>query len=123
MEKYSYIQFEVKSSENQSSKQNNLFRKVFSTAISKLIPIANPLFENRFELVKIWLLEIENESGFINREVGLNENEDCIIILPFKNNYGYWLDTNMRLEDLKSQFFITEITEFLFEKKWADFIA
>ncbi len=121
MEKYHYIQFYQKEPVNRPGNHKKLLRKTLSSILSKIIPIANPLFENRFETIKTWLLEIEKESGLPNREIGLDQNGDCVIILPFKDNYGYWIDTDMHLKNFKSQFAATEITKLLFERKWADF--
>jgi len=38
--------------------------------------------------------------------------------LPFKNNYGYWTDNNLLLNDFKELFNTSEISKEIFEQHW-----
>jgi hypothetical protein len=38
--------------------------------------------------------------------------------MPFENNYGYWTDNNLLLNDFKESFIVFEITKISFDVKW-----
>ncbi|SDM00114.1 hypothetical protein SAMN05421813_104200 [Daejeonella rubra] len=38
--------------------------------------------------------------------------------MPFKYNYGYWIDNNLVLDDFRKQFAAIEISKENFEEKW-----
>jgi hypothetical protein len=41
--------------------------------------------------------------------------------MPFKNNYGYWTDNNLLLEDFKKNFKTLEVSQDSFENYWSLF--
>src|SRR5690606_17010831 len=82
------------------------------------IPIANPDFENKINEVSSWLIEFEADSYYPNREIGLNNSDKPIMIMPWKKNYGYWTDNNLVIEDFRKHFETTDISKIEFEKNW-----
>ena len=83
-----------------------------------IIPKANPDYENRIALVVYWLLEFKDDQSTPEREIGLDSNENMIMKMPYNNNYGYWVDNNLTIEDFKKSFAVEEITKEYFEEKW-----
>ena len=85
-----------------------------------ILPVANPDFEKRIDLVRYWLLEFPYENLTPEREVGISGSGEVILKMPYKRNYGYWVDNNLRLIDFKSKFESADITKEYFEEKWND---
>ena len=86
--------------------------------MTSIIPTANPDYENEFDNVVTWLVEIDEESGTPEREIGLDKNSNIILKMPYKNNYGYWIDNNLVFDDFIRLFNAKEIDKIAFEKKW-----
>lgn len=116
-----YIKFEMPQN-NPETKKEGVFEKYFLKVISffmrKIIPKANPDFENQIANVEHWLLECEIESGIPEREIGIDKNGIVIVKMPFKDNYGYWTDNNLKLNDFIEKFRATEIEKREFEFNW-----
>jgi hypothetical protein len=116
-----YIQFEAPHNE-QKTKGESLFKRSIKSftinLISKIIPKANPGSENKLDDVKYWLVECDLNNGIPQREVGLDEQRRVLVKMPFKNNYGYWTDNNLLLNDFKEHFKVSEITKEIFEQQW-----
>ena len=89
--------------------------KVLKTILF-FIPKANPGYEPKIHLVKKWLIEFEEEDGKLLpwREIGLDSNGTPVIAGPDKENYGFWLDTNMEYKDFEGE----PIDKDEFEKVW-----
>jgi hypothetical protein len=120
----SYIQFEVIKNKNEPSKDGsikNALKKVLTNALTSVIPKANPDFDSKIKEVKIWLVECHNETGIPEREIGIDKEGKTILKMPYKDNYGYWTDNNLILEDFKHRFSTTEINKEYFEKSWGLF--
>lgn len=116
-----YIQFEVPKNENQTSADGLLKRslkKVIIGVLTTVIPKANPDYENQIDNVKSWLVELEPDTGIPQREIGLDNKGNTILKMPYKDNYGYWTDNNLLLEDFKKHFQVNEIDRITFETKW-----
>jgi hypothetical protein len=77
---------------------------------------ANPDYKSKYHLVREWLIEFE-ENGMPWREIGLGEDEKPIIAGPDKRNYGFWLDSNMDINDFEKN----PVEEKYFEGKWNEF--
>jgi hypothetical protein len=77
------------------------------------IPRANPDYESVLPQVREWLIEFD-EAGQPWREIGLDAVGTPVLSGPDSRNYGFWLDTNMRLPDFEGQ----EISADLFEELW-----
>ena len=87
----------------------------FARALLSFIPRANPDYESKLYLVHEWLIEFD-ENGLPNREIGLNPNGMPVIAGPNKENYGFWLDTNMTIAD----FCDTPLSRDEFETAWKE---
>ena len=77
------------------------------------IPEANPDYRNKMHLIDEWLIEFE-DSGLPHREIGINKKSEPVLAGPDENNYGFWLDTNMKLEDFKGE----QVSKDHFEMMW-----
>jgi len=116
-----YIRFEAPQRESQPLKDGgvkSLLKKALINGLTKVIPMANPDFEDKIDNVKYWLLELEIETGIPQKEVGIDASDKVIMVMPFKNNYGYWTDNNLLLKDFKELFNTSDISKEIFEQHW-----
>lgn len=109
-----YIKIIVESPEQSNEKSRSLIGSVLSI----FLPKANPDFDRNLYLVKQWLLEFKDENSTPNREVGLNDSCEVLMKMPDHQNYGYWTDNNLKLNDFKKRFDIDYINEAFFNEKW-----
>lgn len=107
-----------------SSEKKNAFKlfllKSFGGILKAIIPQANPDYEKKIDDVKFWLLEFDDENTYPVREVGLDENQRSIVKMPYKRNYGYWTDNELKIEDFRKSFNTEIIEKDYFIKKWND---
>jgi hypothetical protein len=99
-----FIQFQVPRHQSgiiQETSFTRVTKKIISSVLGKIIPAANPDFDNKIDEVKTWLVECDSENGIPQREVGLEENGMTIVKMPFKRLFKVQL-----------------ITHEIFEKKW-----
>lgn len=82
--------------------------------LSAWLDSANPNYRGKHHRVHCWLIEFD-EQGMPWREMGLDENEAVILAGPSKDDYGFWLDTNMCYSDFTGE----RISEEYFENLWA----
>ncbi len=115
-----YIKFSAPTFQEKKERRN-LFKRLLKIAIPYFIPVGNPIFDDKINEVKEWLIEFENGKNYPNREIGINILHDPIMIMPWRKNYGYWIDNNLLLEDFKSAFKAVEISEEEFEENWMKF--
>lgn len=123
--KKTYIQFEILKNKNQSSKDGlvkSTFINIITGILTKIIPKANPDFEEKIDAVETWLVECDTETGIPEREIGLDKESKVIVKMPFKENYGYWTDNNLLLNDFNKNFVVSEINKETFEKNWAEIL-
>lgn len=78
------------------------------------IDTANPNYRGKHYRVRSWLIEFD-EDGMPWREIGLDENNAVVLAGPSKDDYGFWLDTNMRYSDFTGE----AVAEEYFENLWA----
>ena len=83
-------------------------------ALLFLIPVANPDYEAMLPLVAEWLIEFD-DNGDPWREIGLDANGEPVLAGPNEREYGFWLDTGMRLPDFAGDAVARED----FEALWA----
>ena len=86
-----------------------------------IIPKANPDFDGKLQRVRQWILEVDDEEGTPDREIGLDENGNVIMIMPWRNNYGFWTDSNVRVDDLAKSLEMQFVDGQEFEKLWNEF--
>jgi len=104
-------------------KDSKLKSKIVDILIRLLkfvIPEANPDFENLYEKVKYWKIEFDTIEDFTSREIGFNENGYSIVAAPYRNNYGFWTDNNLKLKDYDN-FEPISISEEEFNSDWQEF--
>ena len=97
---------------------DNIGTKFVKAIFTTIIPIANPDFENKIEEVSTWLIEFEADSYYPSREVGLGISNLPIVIMPWQNNYGYWTDNDLTIEDFRSHFNCIDISNEEFQRYW-----
>ncbi len=87
-----------------------------SKFFSKILPKPDPDFDDLYEQVNSWYLEIEPKYGLANREIGFSENGNPIVFGPFKSNRGLWIDSPVKFnaDDFEN------ITKDEFERFWAE---
>ena len=85
------------------------------TPIKKRI-YSNPDYEKVFPELVEWLIEFDDDK-MPYREIGLNKAGAPILAGPNEKNYGFWLDTNMKLNDFENEIIEKEY----FEIKWKEF--
>src|SRR5690606_24264495 len=112
-----YIKIKSKSWGRENKKGNIVMRLIFSF-LKLIVPKANPDFDDRISIAAYWLLEFEDEHSTPEREIGLNSNEDVIMKMPYRDNYGYWVDNNLTFDDFQKTFESVEITKEYFDEKW-----
>ena len=89
--------------------------------LRRILPAANPDFEDLFEEVITWYVEYDIVSKYTNREVGLGEDGTTLTIAPYRNNMGLWTDEDLNLDDYKQRLQATPITAAQFEEKWQSY--
>jgi len=97
------------------------WKKAIEVILIPFIPSGNPGFEDEIDNVKQWLIEFKEGNQCPNREIGLDNLQQPIMIMPWRRNYGYWIDDNLLLKDFKLLFSAVEITKEEFEKHWNQF--
>lgn len=110
-----YLKIELE--ETIKPKRSSFFKTLLWKFLSTIIPKANPDFENQIQNINIWLIEFD-ENGIPEREIGLDKDEKTVMIMPWKDNYGYWTDNNFKLQDFKNGFKYSEIDNEYFESRW-----
>jgi hypothetical protein len=85
-------------------------------ALLFFIPEANPDYKKKLHLIKEWLVEIDTD-GLPFREIGLDIDGNVVVAGPDKRNYGFWCDTNMKIDDFEDK----EIDKDIFLKYWDDY--
>lgn len=112
-----YFKFRLVKKQLELNKKKSIVSKVLEFFFS-FIPKSNPEFNDLIEFVDVWYIEYDDENDCVEKEIGLNANYETILKMPYKNEYGYWLDTDMKFQDFESTFNIEKIDGLEFEKKW-----
>lgn len=97
--------------------KETFFKKVIHKVL-KFFFAANPDFDGKIKEINIWLLEFEDEESTVVREIGLDEDSNVIMKMPYKKNYGYWSDVDMSYLDYIKRFRNESISKEYFEEKW-----
>lgn len=88
--------------------------------LTTIIPRANPDFEHLLDQVEFWKIEYNKRENATWREIGFNKDEISIVAMPLVDNYGFWTDNHLTLDDY-DRFDPTPITKDVFEKDWTEF--
>lgn len=111
-----YLKFE--SNFKGVEEKETFFWKIFGRFLMKIIPNSNPDFSKKIDLVYEWLIEYNTSEDYVEREIGLDENGHVIVKMPFKDNYGFWVDTDLKIDYFISKFEAKYIEENDFNEKW-----
>lgn len=109
-----YLKFNISKSNINLSNIQKIIMKTFSY----LGLTANPDFENNKDNVRVWLVEFD-EDNVPTREIGIDENNNVILKMPYKKNYGYWTDNELLYNDFINRFSAVKIDRLEFEKNWS----
>lgn len=93
------------------------WEKIIDRLLSHFVPMANPTLEENLGYVKEWYLEYDDVEEYTNREVGVAENGLVVFKAPFEENWGYWCDNDMTMDDYRN-LNIHAISKEAFEKLW-----
>lgn len=117
-----YIKFDnpKKESSPQTERLKKRVENIVTKVVSTIIPKANPDFEHLIEKVDYWKIEYNTKENATWREIGFDKNGNSILAMPFGNNYGFWVDNQLTLDDYQS-FNPTLINADDFENDWIDF--
>ena len=116
-----YIKFRYPDSKEKKVPEN-IGKRLAKVVLESIVPIANPDFDKKIDMVATWLIEFENDSYYPNREIGLDSSGKTIMIMPWEKNYGYWTDNNLVIGNFRSHFETIDITRQEFEKYWKSFV-
>ncbi|WP_297694691.1 hypothetical protein [uncultured Eudoraea sp.] len=98
-----YIKFELP--KGKSFPEPSKLQKVIENAVSKIltavIPKGNPDFDDIIQEVDFWKIEYDMAEQVVWREIGFDKNGNSIVAMPFEENYGFWADNNLTLEDFE----------------------
>ena len=95
-------------------------KKAIIKILTLIIPKANPDFEDLLYKVEYWKIEFNKEENNTSREIGFDNKGNSLVAMPLGDNYGYWSDNQLNLEDYE-KFHPTIITEDEFESDWNAF--
>lgn len=120
MTDFQYIKFTDTPSTPDVKKKNNRKAKILKTILF-FIPESNPEYDEIICDVAEWQLEIDPTDNLPTREIGKDINGKIILIMPWRDNYGYWTDNNITIDYFKDHFKATNIDKSEFDKNWDAF--
>lgn len=97
--------------------KNTLWEKIIDWLLNHFMPMANPTLDKNLGYVKEWYIEYDDVEEYANREVGVAENGLVVFKAPFEENWGYWCDNDMTMDDYRN-LNIHAISKEAFEKLW-----
>jgi hypothetical protein len=109
-----YIRFDAPQNATKINSENVLKRSIkglVKKILERVMPLANPGLEDEINNVKYWLIEFDRIHGMPQREIGLDSQGVVIVKMPYDENYGYWTDNNLILDDFKRLFDASEISK------------
>lgn len=116
-----YIQFDEPQFNNHKISGRTLkkiYQKIGIRVLNRIIPKANPDYEDEIDNVVSWLIEFDAETHIPIRELGINKEGNVIVKMPYKTNLGYWTDNNLLLDDFIKKFNTKVIDSITFDNKW-----
>ena len=111
--------FKFESPTNDAKEENpSIFKRMLYKALDFMInAIGDGYEEEKFNLVKTWYIEYEEETQSTCREIGVDTNGDVQVKAPFNGVYGYWVDADLTLEDYR-KFGMTSVDFKTFQQIW-----
>lgn len=92
-------------------------QRIARRVLSAVLPQANPDFEGLYNDVRTWWIEVDEGSGLPEREIGLNAEGRPVVAAPFRENLGFWTDSDMFFQPKDYRC----IESCAFEAKWKEF--
>lgn len=80
-------------------KREGIFDKIVQFVFS-LVPNANPRYKYKYYRLNEWFIEFDKEGNAI-REMGIDINGDVIFASPYKQNPGFWINSNVKISDFE----------------------
>ncbi len=71
---------------------------MLAKVMQRFVPEANPGYRDKMHLIDSWYVEFD-EQGLPGREVGVDAAGQPVVAGPSTTDYGFWLNTNMKLAD------------------------
>jgi hypothetical protein len=90
-------------------------KRLLARVADRILPKSNPGYDAKMHLVREWLIEFDEE-GNPWREIGVGADGKPVLAGPDGQNYGFWLDTNMKIADFLGE----AITVEEFERLWQE---
>ena len=97
----------------------NSLTKILTT----IIPKANPDFDGKIQNVRHWILEVDEDEGTREREIGIDDKGNVMMIMPWKDNCGFWTDSSVQVDELAKSKDMTFGGKEEFERLWDEFGA
>ena len=92
-------------------------RGLVERVIRKVLPLANPDFEDLYCNVRKWWIEVDDE-GTPQRELGFDTDEQPIVAGPIGENFGFWTDSSMKFRPAEHRV----VSSKEFAATWAQFV-
>jgi len=86
--------------------------------VYSFFPNVNPRYQHKYYLLNEWYMEFD-ESGFVIREMGIDENGKVLFASPYKKNPGFWIESDMKLTDFEND----EISSEDFSLLWNEYFS
>ena len=97
--------------------------KLIVQILTTIIPKANPDFDSKIQNVREWILEVDEDEETPEREIGLDDKGNVMMIMPWKDNYGFWTDSSVQVDKLAKSRDMTFGDKEEFERLWNEFGA
>lgn len=97
-----------------------LMKNVITKILTSVLPKANPDFDHLIDSVEYWKIEFDTRENVAWKEIGFDIDDRSIVAMPFGNNYGFWCDSQLTLEDYEN-LNSTPISPEEFENDWTEF--
>ena len=79
-------------------KESKWLEKTIIKFLYLILPRANPDFDNLYDNVRLWWLELD-ENNIPQREIGFDIKNTAIVLGPIGNNYGFFTDSGEKIDE------------------------
>ena len=111
----------IKLNKTEKIKGASFTKRVLTNVLTKIIPAANPDFEDIFDNITYFKIEFNEGENYIEREIGFSSNDTPISIFPYNNNYGFLVDNTYKsVTDFYDYYKCSEISVIEFELDWKE---
>lgn len=86
--------------------------------VYSFVPNANPRYQQKYYLLNEWFIEFDNE-GKIQREMGIDLDGKVLFASPYKQNPGFWIESEMGFKDFKNK----ELSSDEFSRLWDEYFS